>query len=124
MRTTVWKILGLGSVLLPQVTHAAVFDGPSNGMVAGLDRIRNKISGLFQGDLTTVILTILAHVLEFVGLIAVIVIIVAGIQLIIGGGSDDSLKRAKNMILYTVIGLVLIIASRLIIGFVLQLVQP
>jgi len=52
------------------------------------------------------------------GLIAVIVIIIAGITYATSGGNAASMTKAKNMILYSVIGLVVIIAAFAITNFV------
>ena len=45
-------------------------------------------------------------------LAAVVVIVIAGMFLIFGMGSDESKDRAKKIVLFTVIGLVLILIAR------------
>jgi len=50
--------------------------------------------------------------------IAIIVIIVAGIMYTTSGGESAGITKAKNMILYAVIGLVVIIAAFAITNFV------
>jgi len=52
------------------------------------------------------------------GIIAVIVIIIAGFTLVTNGGEPEAIKKAKNMILYAVIGLVVIMVAFTVTWFV------
>jgi uncharacterized membrane protein YjfL (UPF0719 family) len=49
----------------------------------------------------------------------VVVIIVAGIMFTTSGGNADSVKKAKSMLLYAVIGIVVSILAYAIVNFVL-----
>ena len=53
------------------------------------------------------------------GTIAIIVIIIGGIMYATSGGNSGSVTKAKNMILYSVVGLVLVIAAWAITNFVI-----
>lgn len=53
------------------------------------------------------------------GIIAVIVIIIGGIMYATSSGEAGALTRAKNMILYSIVGLVVIIAASAITNFVI-----
>jgi DeoR/GlpR family transcriptional regulator of sugar metabolism len=53
------------------------------------------------------------------GTIAVIVIIVGGIMYVTAAGNSGNITKAKNMLLYAVIGLVTIIAAYAITNFVI-----
>jgi hypothetical protein len=55
-----------------------------------------------------------------VGIVAVIMIIYAGFRYVTSGGKDDSVKGAKNTILYAVIGLVVVALAQIIVHFVLS----
>jgi hypothetical protein len=55
-----------------------------------------------------------------VGLVAVIMIIVAGLRYISSGGAQDKVAAAKNTILYAVIGLVIVALAQVIVHFVIQ----
>jgi hypothetical protein len=70
------------------------------------------------GTLTAAIITAVNVLLGFVGLLAVIVIVIAGIMMIANIGNDDQYQKAKNLILRVAIGLVVIIASAAIINLV------
>lgn len=54
-----------------------------------------------------------------VGIIAVVMIIVGGIQYITSGGDSGNVTKAKNTILYAVIGLVVVALAQIIVKFVL-----
>lgn len=53
------------------------------------------------------------------GAICVIVIIIAGMMYVTGGSSPETIKKAKGMLLYSVIGLILILAAFAITWFVI-----
>lgn len=53
------------------------------------------------------------------GIIAVVVIIVAGIMYATSGGDSAAVTKAKNMILYSVVGIVVILAAWAITNFVI-----
>ncbi len=70
---------------------------------------------------TSTILNLLDIAIGFLALFAVVAIIVAGIILIVGFGSESSRERAKNIILYTILGLLVIVFARVIVSFFLNL---
>ena len=77
--------------------------------------------GIPDNDLdATSLTTLLNGVYYIAGAIAVIVLIIAGIKYITGSGSADKVTKAKNTIIYTVVGLVLIICAFAITNFVLR----
>lgn len=53
------------------------------------------------------------------GIIAVIVIIIGGFMYTTSGGDSSGVTKAKNLILYAVVGLIVIIAAFAITNFVL-----
>ena len=55
-----------------------------------------------------------------VGAVAVIVIIFAGINYALSGGDSGKVTRAKNMILYAIIGLIIILSAYAITNFVIR----
>jgi hypothetical protein len=58
-----------------------------------------------------------------VGLISVFMLISAGLKYITGGGESSAVSGAKNMILYSVIGLVVVALAQVIVSFVLNRVN-
>ena len=83
----------------------------------GLDDLESRTDFPHQGgDVRETIEYILNFVLDFLALIAVIAIIVAGFMLILGFGSESSATRARKIILYTIVGLLIIFFARLIVS--------
>ena len=102
----------LSGVALPMSALAA-------GDFGGTDDITE--SGIKKGssyDIRGSILKILAWVLNFLALLAIIYIIVAGIRLIVSQGEDEQKGKAKKTIIYVIVGLIVIMFARIIIGFV------
>ena len=72
------------------------------------------------GDDGSGLLTAILNIVYFVaGTVAVIVIIVAGLMYTVSAGDVNRITRAKNMILYSVVGLVVVVAAFAITNFVI-----
>lgn len=80
------------------------------------------IDGLPEGtDETSIkgtIIGILEAVLNFLALIAVVVVVIAGIRLIVSQGEEEAKEKAKKTILYALIGLIIVLFARVIVGLV------
>ncbi len=78
--------------------------------------------GPIQGSTATIkILQILAGaLLYFAAPIAVIVITIAGLQMVTGGAQSEKLEQSKKNLTWAVIGLLLIILSYSAVKFVIQ----
>jgi heme A synthase len=76
--------------------------------------------GRGPSDLKEAITTVVTKVLDFIALIAVVMLIVAGIRYIISMGEDAEKDKAKKMIIYVIIGLVIILVARAIVTFVIE----
>jgi succinate dehydrogenase/fumarate reductase cytochrome b subunit len=61
---------------------------------------------------------IIIAVLNFLALIAVVVVIIAGIRLIVSQGNDEEKDKAKKAIFYALAGLVIVLFARVIVGLV------
>lgn len=89
-------------------------EGPINGVT-----LTSGLSGIpHDSDPRATIISILEAVLSFMALISVVAIVIAGIYLIVGLGSDDSKEKAKKIVQYTLIGLMIILFSRVIVSLV------
>lgn len=66
---------------------------------------------------------ILNWVYGVIGLVAVAMIIIGAIQYVTSQGSADKAKKAKNTILYAVIGLVIVLLAAAITSFVFTSVE-
>jgi type IV secretory pathway VirB2 component (pilin) len=65
---------------------------------------------------------IVVYLLSFVTIIAVIYIIYAGFQVLIGAGDEEKLKKAKNIILYVALGIIIMWLSYSIVAWIIALI--
>lgn len=72
-----------------------------------------------KNDPNTVVPAILNFVYFALGIISVIMIIYSGIQYSISSGNMDKINKAKNSIIYSIVGLVVAIAAFAITNFVI-----
>lgn len=63
--------------------------------------------------------SVLSFVFVLVGIISVIMIMIAGLQYITSTGDPQKTKKAKDTIIYALIGLVISVSAWVIVGFVL-----
>ena len=71
----------------------------------------------FPNDLGLVGLALLDDLLRIAGLVAVVYVIVGGVQYVISQGSPDNTKKAQETVLNALIGLVLAIGATAIVSF-------
>lgn len=72
------------------------------------------------GDtLDTTIINIINAVIGVLGLIAVVVVIIGGVQYMTSSGDAGKVKKAKDTILYGIIGLVICVLAFAIVNFVI-----
>lgn len=71
-----------------------------------------------QQDLPTSITLIINYFLGLLGLIAIAFLIYAGVLMVTSGGSDDQVGKARKIITYAVVGIIIIILSATIVQFV------
>lgn len=58
------------------------------------------------------------------GSIAVLIVAIGGFQYVIAQGDPQKVAKAKNTIIYAVIGLVVVISGYAIVSFIIQQVMP
>ena len=71
------------------------------------------------GDLRSLVLTIVNYFLTFLGLIAVIMVIYGGITYVVSAGKDEAVGNAKKIIMYSLVGLIIILLSFVVVNAVL-----
>jgi cytochrome bd-type quinol oxidase subunit 2 len=54
-----------------------------------------------------------------VGAVSVIMVIIGGFRYIVSGGDSSNISKAKNTILYSIVGLVIVIFAQIIVRFIL-----
>lgn len=122
--TSVFVLSGLCTGAVMSVPHASaqVFNG--GGLNEGVNQA-NGIEGLAKGaDVRSVVEQVLFAVLDYLALAAVIMIVVAGFTLVLSAGSETARDKAKKIILYVVIGLLVILFARVIVLLIVTILDP
>lgn len=88
---------------------AAFFDNPQTGAAP---------SATAQGTLGQNITNIINFFLGLLGLIAVAMLIFAGVMMVTAGGDEQAIAKGKKIIMWAVVGIVIILLSYTIVTFV------
>lgn len=116
LKATLIPAIILAALLMPISGLAAVYGG--TGIADGIEQAEG-LGGISDiGDIRGLIVAIIEFVLDFVLLLAVIAVIVAGLYLIVSNGDEQQKDKAKRIILYVVIGIIVILLSRVLVMFV------
>lgn len=81
--------------------------------------IQTGLSASGPGAIRTATENLLFTVLTYMGLLAVVVIIIGSIMLIAGLGSDESRDRIRKILIFTFVGFIIIAFAGAIVQFVL-----
>lgn len=102
--------------------YAGLFDGQVDQACEGVTGVQGGCSGQKVSNdekLNKVVSAIINIFSIFVGVAAVIMIIIGGFKYILSSGDSNSTTSAKNTILYAIIGLVIVFFAQVIVKFVL-----
>jgi amino acid transporter len=89
----------------------------------GSDTLKDNIqteTGLGERDPRDIAASVINVILGFLGIVAVIIILLGGFKWMTAGGNEDKVGEAKKLITAGIIGLVIIVASFAIATFVLD----
>lgn len=116
-------------LLMPVIMFASCFAAPLALAVNTQSAIQCGVNGA-AGDSgcatkpsTTVndtIVTVINVLSSLAGVLAVIMIIVAGFRYMTSGGDSNKVASAKNALIYAIIGLVIVALAQIIVKFVLN----
>lgn len=123
MNVRMKKLVGLtataalaAAMVLPSVAFAQI-----NGSDLGLNAIGGsggiKLGG---GDVRTTAARIINVALGFLGIIAVVIVLIGGFKYMVSGGNEEKTGEAKNMIVAGIIGLAIILSAWAITTFVIS----
>ena len=87
--------------------------------LGGMDEISGSDVTVSEAGIRNKILSILLRILSFVGLIAVIMIVVAGIYLVASNGDEENKEKAKKIIIYVIVGIIVIALASALVAFVI-----
>ena len=76
-------------------------------------------TGLGQADLQKTIGNIINVILGFLGIVAVVIVLLGGFKWMTAGGNDEKVQDAKKLLIAGVIGLAIIFSAYAITSFVL-----
>jgi hypothetical protein len=97
---------------------AAAIDGP--GLTAGLDTYAMNYSGNKYGSAIGMIAGWTNFVLPFVSVLAIAALVYAGFLYITAFGNEDQTGKAKNIIIWVVIGIVIIVSAYALVNTVMS----
>jgi hypothetical protein len=107
-----FSVMGLVSA----VAQPAMANGFGDEINKGLEQVGGKQTA----SANDVIKTIINALLFFIGVVAVIMIIWAGVQYTTSAGDSNKVTTAKNTIVYAVVGLIVAIFAYAIVNFVVS----
>jgi hypothetical protein len=111
------KIISLAMMLLILTSFAIT--QRVYALDVGLNEINNAIQ-LGKADPRVIISKIINTVMLFLGIIAVVLVLVAGFKWMTAAGNEDQVSSAKKLLGQAAIGLVIILASWGIAQFILD----
>ncbi len=107
-------LMGVHEVSAQALTADELFGGSADGDTFA------TTAGLGEADLVDTIAQIIRIALGFLGVIAVVIILLGGFKWMTAGGNDEKVKEAKKLIFSGIIGLVIIISAYAIASFVID----
>ncbi len=109
--------IGLAAaIVLPSAVFAA---DTLNANDLGVGAIGSSIK-LGSGDIRSTAANIINVALGFLGIIAVVIVLIGGFKYMIAGGNDEKTNEAKKLIVSGIIGLAIILSAWAITSFVIS----
>ncbi|MBI1908155.1 hypothetical protein HYS28_01915 [Candidatus Uhrbacteria bacterium] len=107
--------IGGASLMFPATTNAQQLEAEDI-----LDEDFGDTAGLGQADLKTTIGQLIRVLLGFLGVVAVVIILLGGFKWMTAGGNDEKVAEAKRLIIAGIIGLAIILSAFAIASFVIS----
>ena len=111
-------LIVLSGICMPATTHAALFDNSRTDACSGISGTSASgactTKGVSVSDIISRVVNIISAI---VGVIAVIMIMVAGAKYVTSGGEASSIASAKNTLVYSVVGLIIVLFAQIIVRF-------
>jgi len=116
------ELLIFAGVLGLAVTVSSVFAEPTLATSLidssdNIDAVSSATGG--EGSLKDFVQNILNYFLGFLGFVTVIMVIYGGVLYVTSAGNDDNVGKAKKILLYSVIGIMMILASYAFVNTIL-----
>ena len=112
-----FAVLAMSVVALPAFAAGTCPDGTTtwNNTVA------ECYTASEGGDLMATVKNLIQWGIVIIGFVAVVVMIIGGVNYMLSGGDAGKVKKAKDTIMYGIIGLVIAILAYAIVNFILQM---
>ena len=109
------------TIALPTAVFAQANLGATNSGadITGLNAVGNSVV-LGGGDVRTTAARIINVALGFLGIIAVVIVLIGGFKYMTSGGNDEKTGEAKKLIASGIIGLAIILSAWAITSFVIS----
>lgn len=87
----------------------------------GINRTGDDLNpGDAEGEVDSLIVTVIDILSLIIGIVAVIMIIVGGLKYVLSSGDPSNITSAKNTIIYAIVGLVIVAFAQAIVAFALD----
>lgn len=116
----IYALIGFILIRLPKMIVTTIYGEPDCKAVGPWDLITVGSCKLTNPDLPGalgVVAKVVNYLNTFLAIICVLMIIYAGWLVFISGGDEEKLKKAKNIILYIIVGFVILVASHTLFRF-------
>jgi len=121
MSTKLFKNLAVVAMLLFLIAPAFVFVAQAQDADLGLEYADQLgLADPDDPDPRQMAVNIVKYLMTFLGIIAVVVILIGGFRWMTAGGNEDKVASAKKMIIAGAIGLIIILAAYAIVQFVIN----
>jgi L-asparagine transporter-like permease len=112
--------LGLSLLLLPVVAFAQTNE---TNWQNWLNNLVTNTPLLANADLIGIVFKAIQFVLAFLGVVAVVVIIIGGFMWMTAGGNEEKVGKAKKTLIQGLIGLIIVLLAYAIASFVVSLIR-
>lgn len=102
--------------------RASIFDG--TGLPGGLREAQANLSGSgirMDTDLILVIVSLINAILPYAAIATLVAFLTAGFLFILGFGSDTAIQRAKKIMIWSAVGLVVILFAFILTEFIIDI---
>jgi hypothetical protein len=95
------------------------------GPLSALQIIQGQVGDELMpaGDIISMIIRIINYILTFLGVIFILMIIYGGFMWMTAAGNEERVKKGKGILQTAIIGLTIIVLSRVLYLFILQRIQ-
>ncbi len=105
--------IGVGATLVPTIAARALDVNSTFGNIAF-----GAQTGLGTKDIRATIAGLISVIMGFLGIVAVIIILLGGFMWMTAGGNEEKVGKAKKLIVSGIIGLVIVLSAYAIATFV------